>query len=134
MITLSHHHHPNGTIHYFSDDVSGEVDISAARLHADALNELENTLVWLQRDVNETLGIGLVTRPSDNAIDMTQSCFTLTMRRENDPHAACDVFALDAPVTQKITLEHLMKHLVHACAWLYEKHDEIVRNLESVHI
>ena len=130
-----HHHHDDGRICYFYDNVSWKsVNISAAQIHADAVNELENTLVWLQRDVNEALGIGLVTRASDNAIDMVQSCFSLTMRRENDPHAACDVFALDAPVTQTVTLEYLMKHLVHACAWLYEEHDKMVRNLKSVHI
>ena len=65
-----HHHHPNGTIHYLCDDIYREVDISAAQIHADTANVLENTLLWLQRDVNEALGIGLVTRASDNAIDV----------------------------------------------------------------
>ena len=133
----THHHHDDGRICYFYENVvctPKSVNISAAQIHADAANALENTLVWLQRDVNEALGIGLVTRASDNAIDMVQSCFSLTMRRENDPHAACDVFAHDAPVTQSVTLEYLMKHLVHACAWLYEEHDKMVRDLKSVHV
>jgi hypothetical protein len=133
-----HHHHPDGHICY--PDPNGisrstrSIDLSTAQLHANAVTELENTLVWLKCDVKEALAIELVTRPNDNAIDMMKSCFTLTMHRENDPHSACDEFALDAPVTQTFTLEHLMKHIVHSCAWLDEKHDEIVRNLESVHV
>jgi hypothetical protein len=94
-----HHHHPDGQICYPDPD-GFSVDLSAAQLQANAVTELENTLVWLQRDINEAISIALVTRPTDNAIDMVKSCFTITMRRENDPHSACDEFALDAPITQ----------------------------------
>ena len=62
---------------------------------------------------------------------MARSCFTLNVRRMNDPHEPCGAFEFDAPLTQRVQLDYLMKHIVHACVWLYDEHDKIVRDLRT---
>ena len=133
----STHEHDNegGIIHHLRDGTESRICTADAQLYESRLDRLESTLVWLERDVNAALKVGLVTRDSDTAIDLAQSCFTLIMQREGDPHASCDAFALDPPITQTLSVEHLLKHIMHACRWIYEKHDQMTRDLKSdVHI